>query len=165
MVSLGDSVKHFAGYFACSEWEPRNKSNSIVFTIIHHVVPLAIRKTISVLNRHDGNNSARAFDVLLGDIGQCDQANLAFVLQLSQSFHRRFERNNGIRNMKLINVDAVQAQSLETSIDRFAKVRWSCIVGPLIRAGTVPSSLGSNYQAGRVRKQCLRDRKSTRLNS
>jgi len=57
--------------------------------------------------------------------------------------------------MKLINVDAVQAQSLETSIDRFAKVRWSCIVGPLIRAGTVPSSLGSNYQAGRVRKQCL----------
>src|SRR5258708_34723660 len=55
--------------------------------------------------------------------------------------------------MKLITVDAVQAQPLETSLNRLAKVRGSCIVGPLIRAGTVPASLGGNYKASRVWKQ------------
>src|SRR5882724_7021914 len=38
-VCLGNLVKHFAGNFTCSEWIPRNKSNSIALTIIHYVVP------------------------------------------------------------------------------------------------------------------------------
>src|SRR5205807_4750695 len=55
--------------------------------------------------------------------------------------------------MQLIDVDAVQAQSLEASLHRLAKVRGSGIVSPLIRAGTVPASLGGDYKAGRVGKQ------------
>ena len=93
--------------------------------------------------------------MLLRDVGQRDQANLAFVSQLSQSFHRRLKRDNGVRDMQLINVDAVEAQSFEASLNRLAKVLGSSIVGPLIRAGAVPASLGGNYQASRVRKQRL----------
>jgi len=41
----------------------------------------------------------------------------------------------------------------KASLNGFAKVRGSCIVGPLVRAGPVPASLGGNYKASRVRKQ------------
>jgi hypothetical protein len=56
-------------------------------------------------------------------------------------------------NMQLIDVDAVQAQSLEASLHRLAKVLGSGIVSPLIRAGTVPASVGGDYKASRVGKQ------------
>ncbi len=150
-MCLGDSVKHFPGNFACSQREPGNKGNSIALAIIHHVVPFAIRKAIAVLHGNDWDNFARSLDVLLRDVGQRDQANLAFVSQLSQSFHRCLERDDGIRNVQLIDVDAVQAQSLQTSFNRLAKVLGSRIVGPLIRAGTVPAPLGGDYEANRVR--------------
>src|SRR5216684_4698597 len=152
-VSLRDAAKHFSSNSACAQWEPRNKGNSIALTIIHHVVPFAVRKAIAVLHGNDRDNSAGSLDVFLRNVGQRDQANLAFVSQLSQSFHRCLKRDDGVGNMQLINVDTVQAQSLETSLNRLAKMRGSCIVGPLIWAGTVPASLGGNYKAGRVRKQ------------
>src|SRR6266699_1867196 len=59
------------------------------------------------------------------------------------------------RSVQLINVDAIQAQSLEAALDRFAKVFRSCIVSPLIWTRTIPASLGRNHQTGRVRKQRL----------
>src|SRR6266849_5158660 len=152
VMCLRDSVQHVARNFACPQWEPWNESNSIALTIVHYVVPFAVRKAIAVLHRDDWNNSTCSVDVFLRDVGQRDQANLAFVSQLSQSFHRRLERDDGIRNMQLIDVDAIQAQSFETSLDRLAKVRWSGIVGPLVRAGTVPATLGRNHKASRVRK-------------
>src|SRR5229473_3112804 len=101
----------------------------------------------------DRQNPARSLDVLLRNVGQRNQANPAFVSQLSQSFHGRLKRDDGVRNMQLINVDAVQAQPLKASLNRLAKVRGSCIVSPLIRAGAVPASLSGNYKASRVRKQ------------
>src|SRR6266478_5123273 len=152
-VCLRDSVKHLAGNFARSQWEPGNKSNFIALAIIHHVVPFTVGKAIAVLHGDDRDNSARSLDVLLCNVGQRNQANLAFVSHLSQSFHRCFKRDDGVRNMQLINVDAVQTQPLEASLNRLAKVRGSCVVGPMIRAGTVPASLGGNYKASRVRKQ------------
>src|SRR6266446_10230499 len=69
VMCLRDPVQHVAGNFACSQWEPRNKSNSIALTIIHHIVPFAVRKAIAVLYGNDWDNSACALDVLLGDVG------------------------------------------------------------------------------------------------
>src|ERR1700675_2329092 len=68
-LCFGDSVKHFAGNLACSQWIPRNKSNPVTLTIIHYVVPFAVRKAVAVLNRNDGDNFARSLDMLLGDVG------------------------------------------------------------------------------------------------
>src|ERR1700686_3827406 len=152
-VRLRDSVKNFPGNLASSEWEPRDKSNSSTLTIIHYVVPFAVGKAIAILHRDDGDNLARALDVLLRDVGQCDQANLSFTSQRGKSFHRRVEGHDGVWNVQLVNIDAVQSQSLEAALNRFAKMRRSFIRDPLIRAGTVPSTLGRNHQARRVRKQ------------
>src|SRR6266849_706671 len=154
-VCLGNLVKHVAGNFACPQWEPGNKGNSIALTIIHHVIPFAVGKAIAVLHRNDRDNSASSLDVLLRNVRQRDEANLAFVSQLSQGFHRCLKRADRVRNMQLINVDAVQSQSLQAPLDRLAKVRRSGIVGPLIRARTIPASLGGDYETNRVRKQRL----------
>src|SRR5229473_2130537 len=157
LMCLRDPVQHVAGDFACPQREPGNKGNSIALTIIHQVIPFTVRKAIAVLHGDDRDNSARSLDVLLRNVGQRDEANLAFVSQLSQSFHRCLKRDDGVRNMQLINVDAVETQSLKASLNRLAKVRGSRIVGPLIRARTVPASLGGNYKASPVWKQRFRN--------
>src|SRR5438445_572270 len=152
-VCFCDSIKHLAGNLASSQREPGNKGDFIALAIVHHVVPFAVGKAITVLHGNDGNNLACALDMFLRDVGQRDQANLAFVSQPSQSFDGRFKGNDGIRSVQLINVDAVQAQSFETSLNRFAKVRGSRIMGPLIRTGPVPASFGRYHKTSRIRKQ------------
>src|SRR6266446_7761533 len=143
-VCIRDGVKHFASNFAGSQRIPGDKSDFIALTIIHHIVPFTVRKAITILYGNDRHDSARSLDVLSRDIGQRNQANLSFVSQLSQSFHRRLKRDRRIRNVQLIDVDAIQTESLETALNRAAKVRGSCIVSPLIRAGAVPASLSGN---------------------
>src|ERR1700680_1124474 len=121
-VRLRDSVKHFPGNPACSQRKPWDKRNSIALTIIHYVIPFTVGKAVAVLHGDDRDNSARSLDVLLRDVGQRDQANLPFVSQLGQSFHRRVEGHDGVWNVQLVNVDTVETQSLEAALNRFAKV-------------------------------------------
>jgi hypothetical protein len=149
-VCFCDSIQHFAGNLASSQWEPGNKGDFIALAIVHYVVPFAVGKAVTVLHGNDGNNFACALDMFLRDVGQRDQANLAFVSQPSQSFNGRFKRNDRIRTVQLINVDVVQAQSFETSFNRFLKVRGSRIMGPLIRTGPVPASFGRNHKTSRI---------------
>src|SRR5438105_2440229 len=106
-MRLRGSVKHFPGNPACCKREPGDKSDPVTLTIIHHVVPFTVGEAISVLHRHDRDNLARSLDVLLRDVGQCDQANLSLVSQLRESFHRRLERHRWIWSVKLIDIDAI----------------------------------------------------------
>src|SRR5437588_13054169 len=99
-VCLRDSVQHLAGYFACPQWEPGNEGNLIALTIIHHVVPFAVRKTIAVLHRNDRDNSARSLDVLLRDVEQSNQTNLAFVPEPRKRFYLSFKQDNGVSNVQ-----------------------------------------------------------------
>src|SRR5713226_856333 len=119
---IRDGAKHFAGNFAGSQRIPGDKSDSIALAIIHHIVPFTVRKAITILYGNDRHDSTRSLDVLSRDIGQRNQANLSFVSQLSQSFHRRLKRDRRIRNVQLIDVDAIQAQSFEATLNRAAKV-------------------------------------------
>ncbi len=83
VMRLRNSVQHLAGNFTSSQREPRNKSNSIAFTIIDHVVPFAVRKAVAVLYGDNRDDLACSLDVLLRDVGQRDQANLSFAPELS----------------------------------------------------------------------------------
>src|SRR5579863_9879067 len=64
-----DSAKHLAGNFACSEWKPGDKSNSVTLTIVHNVVPFTVGKAVAILDGNDRDNSARSLDMLLRDVG------------------------------------------------------------------------------------------------
>src|SRR4029077_11369238 len=87
IVCLRDSIEHLTSNLACPEWGPGDKKNCMPLTIIHHVVPFAIREAIAVLHRDDWHDSACSLDVLLRDVRQPDHANLPFVSQLSQGFY------------------------------------------------------------------------------
>src|SRR5260370_14359934 len=71
MVRLRDLVKHVAGDFACSQWEPRNKGNSMAVTILHNVVPFAGGKAIAVLHTVDWACFRRSLALPWADIGHC----------------------------------------------------------------------------------------------
>ena len=114
-MCLGDFVKDVAGDLACPEWEPGNEGNSTFFAIVHDVVPFAIRKAVSVLHGDDGNYPACSFDMLPGNVRQADQANLPLLLQFGQSFERCLERYDRVRVMQLVDVDAIESQSLEAA--------------------------------------------------
>src|SRR5260370_31730866 len=68
-VSRRDFVERLTGNFARSQREPGNKDNSIAVAIIHDVVPFTVGKAVAVLHAGDGDYSARARDVLQGDVG------------------------------------------------------------------------------------------------
>src|ERR1700694_5008308 len=64
MASLRGLVKGVAANLARSQWEPRNKGNSIAVTIFHHVVPFAVGKAVAVLHTDDRDDSACSLDML-----------------------------------------------------------------------------------------------------
>src|SRR5438094_6133678 len=59
--------------------------------------------------------------------------------------------------MQLINVDAIQSQSLEAALYRLAQMFRARIMGPLIRSWPIPASLGRDHQVFGVRRQCFGD--------
>jgi hypothetical protein len=48
--------------------------------------------------------------VFLGHIGQCNEANFPFCLQLGQGSHGRVKRRYGIGDVQLVDVDTIEAQ-------------------------------------------------------
>src|SRR5215475_3305184 len=97
-----DLTEDITGDLARCERKPRNEHNSVAFTIIHDVVPFAIGKTVSVLDRDDGNNLAPTLDMLPRNVRQSNEANFSLVSQLGQSFQRGVKGHERIRNMQLI---------------------------------------------------------------
>ena len=99
---------------------------SVALTIVHHVIPFTIGKAVAVLDGDNRNNFASTLDMFAGNVRQSDQPNLSFVSQFGQRFNRSLKRHDRIGCVQLINIDAVQSQSLEAAFDRFAQVGGSC---------------------------------------
>src|SRR5262245_7780043 len=154
-MRLGNFVQHIARDLARSQRKPRDEYNSVLFAIIHHIVPFAIGETVSVLNGGNRNNLERTLDVLSSNVRQSHQPDLPLVSQLGQSFNRSVKRYDRIRSMQLINIDAVQPQSFEAALYRLPQMIRTGIMGPLIRPWTIPATFGRDHQALGVRRQCL----------
>jgi hypothetical protein len=157
VVGAGDLVEDFAGCAARSEREPGNEADGILFAVVHDVIPFAVGETIAVLDGDDGNDAAGALDVLLGDVRESDEANLSFFLELGEGADGFLERNDWIGNVELIDINAIELEALEAAFDGFAKVSGGGVVSPLIGAGTVPATFGSDDEAGRIRMQGFGD--------
>src|SRR5215467_6811043 len=152
-MRLSNFVQHIARDLARSERKPRNEYNSVLFAIIHHVVPFAIGETVSVLNRGNGNDFARTLDVLSSNVRQSGKADLPLVSQLGQSFNRSVKRYSRIRSVQLKNVDAVQPQSFEATLYHLPQMIRTSVMRPLIRPWTIPATFGRDHQALGVRRQ------------
>jgi hypothetical protein len=83
-----------------------------------------------------------------------DESYLRFAAE--PEFAQMPQTRRPVRNMQLINVNAVQTQPLQAPLNGLAEVCGRRIVGPLIRAGTVPASLSRNYEIRRTASAVLR---------
>ena len=59
--------------------------------------------------------------------------------------------------MQLEEVDLMEAQSLQATLDRFLQMFWAGIMDPLAGADALPSAFGANHQACRIGRQRLGD--------
>src|ERR1700677_1956654 len=117
----------------------------MLLAIPEHIIPFAIRETIAILYRNDGDDFSCALNMLLGHIGKRDMANLALLAQAGQRFHRGVEGNSGVRDVELVNIDAIEAKALEAAFDGFGEMFWAGIVQPLQRPAALPSAFGGHH--------------------
>ncbi len=59
--------------------------------------------------------------------------------------------------MQLVDVDPVDEKSLQAAFHGLAQVSWAGIVGPLVRPGAIPSTLGRDDEVVGVRRERFGD--------
>ncbi len=129
----------------------------MLLAVIDQVVPLPVSKTVAILHRDNGDDFAPALDVFLGHVGKAHMANLTLLAQLGQCFHGGIVGDGRVGNMKLVNIDAIQAQALETAFHCCGKVLGAGIVNPLRGPTTLPPALGGHHYSCRIRVEGLSD--------
>src|ERR1035438_7330847 len=67
--------------------------------------------------------------------------------------------------MQLVDVDPVEAKSLQAAFQRLAQVGWGGIVGPLVRPRAIPSTLGRDDKVTRIRRQRFGDQRFADIRS
>src|ERR1700722_8892017 len=117
----------------------------MLLAIPEHIIPFAIRETIAILHRNNGDDFSSALNVLLVHVGKRDMANLALLAQAGQRFHGSVEGNSGVGDVELVNIDAIEAKAFEAAFDGFGEMFWAGIVQPLQRPAALPSTFGGDH--------------------
>src|ERR1700744_4547804 len=141
---------------------PWKKCNVVLLAVIDDEVRFTVCETVTVFNRYDCHNLAATLDMLSSYIRECYMTDLALLPQPSQRFHRSLEGYCIVRSVKLIDVDAVQAQAFQASFQSLCEMFWTGIVSPLVGARAFPSAFCCDNQTSWIgiegfRDQLLRD--------
>src|SRR5260370_25273004 len=128
-----------------TERRPRKESNIVLLAIINDEVRLPVGETVAILHRHNGHDLAGPLNVFARYVRERDMTNLPLLAQLGQCFYRSLEGDGVIGSMKLMNIDTVQAQSLQTPLERFGEMFRAGVVRPLAGARALPSTLGCDH--------------------
>ena len=109
---FGDLLHQSCGFACLAERRPGHEADVVLLTVIEEVIPLAVGEAVAVLHGDDGDDFAGALDVLERDVGEADVADFALFAQLGQSFHGGLERDGGIGDMELLDIDALELEPL-----------------------------------------------------
>src|SRR5256885_10085370 len=99
MMRLRDTGQNVVANSTSAQREPWNKCEAILFAVVDDVFPLAVEYAVAVLHGDNWRNFACPLNVLTGDVGEPDQVNFAFCLQLRESLDRCVEGNCRIRRV------------------------------------------------------------------
>src|SRR4030081_2853415 len=94
------------------------------------------RQVVAILHRRHGRHPPHGIDLLDADLGESDMTDLSFTLQIEQRTDLILERNLVVDAVKLIEIDSLELETLETSLTRFAEMLWTSVRDP--RVGTGP---------------------------
>src|SRR5258708_35320531 len=98
-------------------------------------------------NGHDLLGASKLTD---GDVGDSDMANLALLPQLRKFTNGVFKWNLGVRAMKLIDVNMIEAQTPQAPLQRFPQMFGAPVCRPLVRACTQETPFGRDDQVLRI---------------
>jgi len=118
----GDFLYRIIYFSSLTKRGPRQEGDAILGAIIDDEVGLAVGKTVPVLDRDDGHDLASALDVLACDVGERDMTNFALLAHPGQRFNRCLEGDGIVGRVELVNIDSVEAQTLEAALQRFSQV-------------------------------------------
>src|ERR1700749_5123574 len=93
---------------------PRKESNIVQLAVIDDEVRFPVGEAIAVLHRDNRDDLKCPLHMFASYIRKRDMTNLPLLTQTSQRFYRCFEGDSIIGSMKLIDVDTVQLQTLQT---------------------------------------------------
>src|SRR5438270_2285885 len=100
-----------------AERSPGKKCDIVLLAVIGDEIRFPVSEAISVLHGDDRDNLACSLNMLARHIGERNMPNLALLAQFRQCFYRCLERHSVVGSVKLIDVDTVEAQTLQTSLE------------------------------------------------
>lgn len=109
------------------------------------------------MHRHDVDESPRALDLVDVDLGEPDVAHLALTHELGERRELFVVRHGGIDPVQLPQIDALDLEALEASLERLAQMAAVSVRRPLIRSGPLEATLCRDHQPLRIRVQRLGD--------
>jgi hypothetical protein len=146
-----------ARHAPCPQREPRDERDPTALAIVHDIVPFAIGEAVPVLDRtRSARSSAPGRCAPLVTLDSPTRRIFPSESHVRQGFNRGVERHHRIGHVQLVDVDAVEAQSLQAAFHRLAQVRRAGIVRPLVRPRAIPSPLRRDDQVVRGKARALR---------
>ncbi len=118
---------------------------------------MAVGEVEAVLDRDHLDDLASSLELLHGDIGDADVADLALVLELLERRDRALVGHLRVGAVLLVELDRVEPQPPERALAGLPQVLGAAVARPLVRAGPSQPSLGGDQQVLRVRVERLGD--------
>lgn len=149
VVGLRGFVEHAAGLgqLAASHGEPGDEADAVLGAVVEQGLGLALGQVVKVLDRDDVYQSLGVRQLVHGDFGQADVADLALGLQLFERPQRLLGGDLGVDAVELIKVDGVRLQAPQAHLDALADVLGPPDGQPLVRPLAGQAALGGDDQA------------------
>ena len=142
--------QHLIGFPVLAERSPRHEGNPMLLAVVQQIIPFAVGEAVAVLDSDNRNDLPRPLQMLQSNVRQRHMTDLSLLAQPGQCADRGVEGHGGVRNVKVIDIDPVEAQAFQAAFERLLQMLRAGIVNPLAGADSLPSALGGDHQAARI---------------
>src|ERR687887_471608 len=119
---------------------------------------MAVADVVAVLHRNDRDDLARLLELAHRDVRESHMAYLAFALEIGERADLVLEWHLGIRRVKLVNVDTLELEPLETPFQVLAQFHRPAILVPVRGLRPHEAALRADDEIPGIRMHRLRDR-------
>src|SRR5207245_11772842 len=95
---------------------PRQEAHSFALAVLEHVLGLAVRHAVAVLDRHDREDGARVLDLSDADLRESDMPDLALGPQVLQCAKLVAHRDGGVDAVQLVQITPLEPEPPEASL-------------------------------------------------
>ena len=138
--AAGGSVLRDAGSGAAAHGVPGEEGDGVLLAEVDGGFGGSVGEVVAVLDADDGDDLLGGFDLLPGDFGETDVADLALLLGVAEGSKGVFEGDRGIDAVELVEVDAFEPKVAEGEFELLLEIVGAAagfgFRGPLPRQAT-----------------------------